>query len=293
LDYIVAFLSIALAGVIWRLEEPLNLGIRVALLVALVAALAFSLLNFVFGLHRVEWWSAPWQYVILLAISSAVAVGVLIGLNIWLYHHLLPDSLLILSGFLSFIGFTVIRYRERLVTGTASRWINLRGGAGHSLGERVLVVGAGRNFSLANWLLNRSEWVNAYTIVGLVDDHPRHQDRLIEGYRVVGTASQIPELVKKLDIGLILYTIENILPEDHQRIVDLCRQTGVRIVMLPAFIDHFRIQMSSGYDPTDLKDERGTTDHSQFRNEMDELNKLLDANDLPALRKRLEELRNN
>ena len=214
LDYIVSFLSVSLAGVIWRLEEPLNLGIGMALLVALVAALTFSLLNLIFGLHRVEWGRAPWQYVFPLAVSSALAVGVLVLINVWQLEHFLPDRMLVLSGFLAFMGFTVLRYRERLVTGAASRWINLRGGA-HSLGEHVLVVGAGENFSLANWLLNRSEWVNAYTIVGLVDDNPRSQDRDIEGYRVIGTTAQIPELVKKLDIGMILFTVENILNEDR------------------------------------------------------------------------------
>jgi lipopolysaccharide/colanic/teichoic acid biosynthesis glycosyltransferase len=293
LDYIVSFLSISLAGVIWRLEAPLNLGFGLALLVALVAALAFSLLNFIFGLHRVEWSRAPWQYVFPLAVSSALAVGMLVGLNVWQFDHFLPNSMLILSGFLGFIGFTVLRYRERLVTGAASRWINLRGGAAHSLGERVLVVGAEENFSLANWLLNRSEWVNAYTIIGLVDDNPRHQNRDIEGYRVIGTTTQIPELVKKLDIGLILFTMENILPDDHRRIIKLCRQTGVQIVMLPASIDHFRMQMRNGCEPSDLEQDIATPDHTQFGIELDELKKLLNSNDWPALKQRIEKLRND
>jgi hypothetical protein len=290
LDYIVSFLSIALAGVIWRIEEPLNLGIGLALLVALAAALAFSLLNFIFGLHRVEWSRAPWQYVFPLAVSTALAVGMLVGLNAWQLDHFLPDRMLVLSGVLAFMGFTVLRYRERLVTGAASRWINLRGGASHSLGERVLVVGAEENFSLANWLLNRSEWVNAYTIVGLVDDNPRRQNRDIEGYRVIGTTAQIPELVKKLDIGLILFTIEDLLPEDRRRIIDLCRQTGVQIVMLPASIDHFRMQMRNGCEPSDLDQVITAPDYIPFSPGLDELKKLSDANDWSALKQRIAEL---
>lgn len=291
IDFIVSFLSIALAGVIWRQEEPLNLGIGMALLVALVAALAFSLLNFIFGLHRVMWSRAPWQYVFPLALSTTLAVVVLIWLNMRLFDHFLPDLLLVISGFLAFMGFVSIRYRERLLTGAATRWINLRGGSAHKLGERVLVVGAGDNFSLANWLLNRSEWVNAYTIIGLVDDSLRRQNRVIEGYRVIGTTAQIPELVKKFDVGLILFTMENISAEDRSRIIDLCRQTKVQIVLLPTSIDHFRIQMRNGCDPSELDQVDTVFDHSQFSSELDELKKLSDANDWPALSQRIEELR--
>ena len=290
LDYMVAFLSVALAGVIWRLGEPLNLGIGLALVVALVASLAFSLLNYIFGLHRVKWSRASWQYVFPLAISTALAVGVLVWLNTWQFHHLLPDSMLVLSGLLAFMGFTVLRYRDRLVTGAASRWINIRGMAAHSLGERVLAVGAGENFSLANWLLNRREWVNAYTIVGLVDDNPRHQDRVIEGYRVIGNTSQIPELVKKLDIGLIIFTMEEILPEERRRIIDLCQQTGVQFVMLPASINHFRMQMRYGCDPADLDQDIESPSLVHFHTELDDRKPRVDINDWPALSQRLEKL---
>ena len=40
------------------------------------------------------------------------------------------------------IGLITIRYRERLITGVANRWVNLRSDK-KTLGEKVLVVGAG------------------------------------------------------------------------------------------------------------------------------------------------------
>jgi hypothetical protein len=253
LDASVAFLAVGLAGVAWRLQQPLNLGLGLALGFAVLAAWVFTLFNFAFGLHRVEWSRAPWQHVFLLGISNVLTVGLLLGVNTLPHKVFIPDFMLLLSGFLAFIGFTVTRYRERLLTGTAARWINLRGGV-RGLGERVLVVGAGENFTLAAGLLNRREWANVYTIVGIVDDDLRSQGRLIEGYRVLGFTTQIPELVKKLDIGLILYTVEDILAEDRRRILNLCRQASAQLVMLPASLDHFRMQMSRGCSAADLGD---------------------------------------
>jgi len=290
LDCIVAFLAVASAGVIWRLEEPLNLGLGDAVLFAVIAALAFSLLNFMFGLHRVEWSRAPWQYVFPLAVSTALAIGLLQWINAWRFANFLPQSMLILSGLLAYLGFIAIRYRERLVTGLASRWITLRGGV-PGLGERVLVVGAGDNFSLAAWLLNRSEWVNAYSIVGMVDDNPRRDGRVIEGYRVLGATVQIPELVKKLDIGLILYTMENILPEDQKRILELCRQTGVQLVLLPTSIEHFRMQMRNGCNPVDLEQDGAAFYPALTPSELDDIKNHINAKDWLAYEQRLEQMK--
>ena len=93
-----------------------------------------------------------------------------------------------------------------------------------------------------------------------------------------------------MDIGLILFTIEDLLPEDRRRIIDLCRQTGVQIVMLPASIDHFRMQMRNGCEPSDLDQVITAPDYIPFSPGLDELKKLSDANDWSALKQRIAEL---
>ncbi len=291
MDTIVAFLAVTCAGVITRLERPINLGIEQAMLLALAAALLFSLVNFIFGLHRVEWSRASWHYILRLATTTGITVGLLVLANTCIYHNiLLPDSVCILSGSLAFFGFSTIRYRERLLTGAGSRWIGFRGKA-MGLGERVLVIGAGANFSLAAWLLERNEWINAYTIVGIVDDDPRKQKQVIEGYRVVGTTSELVSLVQQLDIGLILYTVEDISPVDRQRILNLCRQTGVQIVMLPASLEHFRLQMRYGCDDVKTEPSSMTYPWEYIRFKLGELECLVDAKDWAGVKLRLQDLK--
>jgi lipopolysaccharide/colanic/teichoic acid biosynthesis glycosyltransferase len=295
-DTFVAFIAMALSGVLWRIESPLNLGVGRAISITLATSLTFSVTNYIFGLHRVEWSRAPWPYVFPLGLSCALAVSSLVAINLLFLDHFLPDRMLVMAGIFAFMGFTAFRYRERLLTGAASRWISLRGGV-HTIGERVLAVGAGDNFSLATWLLNRSEWATAYSIVGIVDDDPRKAGRVIEGHRVLGVTAQIPELVKKLDIGLILFTIDNISPIDHQRILELCQQTKVQIVMLPESLDHFRGQMRNGFNP-DNTVENGEGHHdavsftpAQVQTWIEDLDNLADQGDLKTLRERLDQIK--
>lgn len=112
-----------------------------------------------------------------------------------------------------------------------------------ALGERVLIVGAGEVGSLASYLLRKAELGQAYTIVGMVDDAPRKQGTRISGIQVLGRTEEIPELVSLHDVGLIIYAIEKIRQPQRERILQLCRVTGVQTVVLPDVLETFRSQL--------------------------------------------------
>ena len=61
--------------------------------------------------------------------------------------------------------------------------------------------------------------------------------------------------------------------------------------MLPASIDHFRMQMRYGCDPADLDQDIAAPSLSKFISELDILKTFLDANDSAAIKQHLEELR--
>lgn len=241
-DSITALAAMGLAEFIWRLSGPLNLGWESALLTGLTTALAFSVCNLVLGLQNVAWRQAPAREAIKLAFSTMLAVAIVIGLDIINSPAKLPIRMMLVAAMLAYIGFITTRYRERLLTGVASRWIIYRNGV-QALGERVLVVGAGDNGSLAAWLLRRKDIGQAYAIVGFVDDDPRKFAMRVEGFPVLGSTNNIPELVKKLDIGLIIFTIERIDEAEKKRILDICHKTNIRIVMLTEIIHFLRDQI--------------------------------------------------
>lgn len=243
LDTLTAFAAVVAAAILWRLDAPLNLGWLNAFLLAVAVSFLFSLVNAFFGLNQIQWRRARASDVYPLAFSTMIATGLLMLLD-GLFHNTagshspianIPHGLLLVTGFFAFTGFTALRYRERLITGFASRWLRFRSGKS-AVGERVLIVGAGNNSQFATWLMTRSELARAFSIIGMVDDDPRKQGLVIDGFRVLGTTRDLRALVEKHDIGLVLYTISNINLDERTRILKACEAAGVRVIALPDII---------------------------------------------------------
>lgn len=233
IDAIVVFVSALASELIWRTSIPINLGYANAILVSLLIGFLFSLINALFGLNLVTWSRAAAGDAFMLGFSAAISTGLLVFLKIWfLEREVLPVGLIITTGILSFVGFVAVRYRERLITGVATRWVNMRAGS-LSLAERVLIIGAGDNGELAIWLFNRHHLASSFNVVGIVDDDPRKRGMRINGVPVLGSTVDLEDIVAKNDIGVIVYTIYNISPKDRYRLIRQCGRTPARLVILP------------------------------------------------------------
>ncbi len=186
--------------------------------------------------------SSNWVYRVVLSHSAAFTANMLWG-------PFLPPSLVIITGMFSFFGFVSVRYHSRLVTGLSTRWIHLRGNKISVLGERVLIVGAGEVAQFALWLLRNGDLANAFTVVGMVDDDHRRSGMQIDGCQVIGDTRDIPKLVDTLDIGLILYALTDVHPNERESILSTCQSIPVRVIMMPDILDTLR-----AYFPSDEKD---------------------------------------
>ena len=248
IDTLIAFIAVGAAGVMWRLSRPLDLGVGLGIVYALVISVLFSLTNWLMGMNRLEWSRAPARNIIKLGFSAMLTTGLVILLDrfIPVQDHL-PMMMIVFSGMLALGGFAVMRYRERLITGTASWWLKARGGV-HNIGERTLKVGGGENGALASWIFEHTSLGKAINMIGIVDDNPRLHGLNIDGHNVLGTTSDIPALVEKHDIGLIVYTINNIQPQHKERILSICYKTGAKVVVLPDLLEimqkEFRVSVN-------------------------------------------------
>jgi FlaA1/EpsC-like NDP-sugar epimerase len=202
------------------------------LLLAVGLAFILGFTNTLLGLKKVSWRYASPTHVFDIALSTTLALLVFALLSPPLLSIQLPINLLINIGLLSFTGFVLSRYRERLLTGLASRWIRWRGRSS-LIGERVLIVGAGDAAQLAIWLMEKSSLYSAFSIVGLVDDDFRKLKKNINGYPVLGTTREIPEIVKQKSIGLILLAITRLSDAERERILVTCKELQVRVVAIP------------------------------------------------------------
>lgn len=236
-DFVIALLSIGLTGVLWRISGPLDIGLELAVSLAIILASLFSLFNTILGLKTVSWAHPAAEDVLLLFVSCAMVTVTMVFIE-FVYHPqaFLPARFMLTAGLVVLLGFIAVRYRLRLITGLASRWITIRKST-FGAPERILVVGAGEGCEFAAWLLQRREFKRIYTIAGIVDDDPAKQGMRFDGLKVLGSTADIPELVKRHDVGVIFYTIARISPEDNRRILDTCNMTGLHVVMLSEVLD--------------------------------------------------------
>ena len=229
-DLMVAFLGTALAGVAWRLYRPLNLGWIQSFWLALLLALLFSGMNVALGLKRVVWSRAAPEDILKLLVSCGIVAVVSLAAESFVPPLADLPGFTLMVSVIVLAGFIIARYRLRLLTGLAALWLRSRTGK-HGVGERVLVVGAGRGGEFATWLLRHNEFQRLFTVVGYVDDDPSLQGMRLDGCPVLGTAADIPCLVEKLDIGVIFFAIGDPLSTaDAERILSRCRQTRAHLV---------------------------------------------------------------
>ncbi len=241
MDFLVSLASITLAGVLRRLSSPLDVGVEVSAALALLIALMFSLLNTVMGINRINWSRASAGEAIDIGISTVIVTLVLFLVNLIVPGGaFLPPIVLVTSGMFSFAGFIIIRYRGRLISGIASRWLGVRHAKMDLLGEPVLVIGGGETARFANWLLRNGPLAQAFNIIGIVDDDPTKIGSQMDGLRVIGRTDEIPHIIRKFDIGLILFAITEIQPSESERILDMCKSSSTRVIMVPDIMDSLR-----------------------------------------------------
>jgi FlaA1/EpsC-like NDP-sugar epimerase len=153
-------------------------------------------------------------------------------INIWGGRSLLPNGMLVLAAGLAVFGFIITRYRSRLITGIATRWIAWRGTSRSGV-ERALIIGGGNTGQYAAWMLQNGKYSLSLHVVGFVDDSLYMQETRIHGLNVLGRREDIPALVDELDIGILVFAIHNISPQERQDLIDICHKTSARVFEFP------------------------------------------------------------
>lgn len=235
IDTLVTFVALGVAGALWRTHGPLDIGWPNAIITAAGFSLLFSLTGALFGVNRIAWSRASPNdaFDLLLPVMLATVVA-LIGNYLWEPDQL-PVGIILSAAALAFIGFVGMRYRSRLLTGFASRWLAWRGGGRDAL-ERALIVGGGETGQFAAWLLAISRNASLYRVVGLVDDDLYMQGTRIHGINVLGKRSNITQLVAKHDVGVIFFAIHNISAKERHEVLAICSSTPARVVIVPDVI---------------------------------------------------------
>jgi len=248
-DLVIAFAAIGITGLLWRSFGPLAIGWRTAIIFAIGFALLCSLMGYIFGVQKISWANSSGTDAIdlILPVSLATILALLINqfvlmkdpqdeyrfiISIFNNQPLVPATMIIVAAVLAFIGFVAVRYRSRLFTGVAKRWLSWRKNVAGPQ-ERVLIVGGGETGQYASWILAEGSHRNAFNVVGYVDDDLFKHGTRIRGLNVIGSLSDIPRLVSENDIGILIFAIHNISNRERMEFLNKCKQTQARVFDFP------------------------------------------------------------
>jgi FlaA1/EpsC-like NDP-sugar epimerase len=249
LDLFVVLGAGATAILLWRVEEPLNWGMAPLIFLSILIAVLFSGINALAGSNRIVWASAITEDAGGLILSAGFATILTVTLDYlqsihqWLPYPALPVTMIFTIGLMSSIGFVAVRYRWRLLTGFASRWLSWRDNKG--VVERVLIVGSGEGSSVANWLLKQGESSRILSVVGIVDDEqPAMQGMRVKGNRLLGGIADLPKLIERYDVGVVLFAVPNAEIELQDRVQNLCEFSKTRMVHVADLLNTLQKQLT-------------------------------------------------
>lgn len=178
-----------------------------------------------------------WQYASIDELQQIVAVGlasILIQSALFTalytapssYFHLLPRSLPLLDGILSFLFIGITRFSTRLVDRLTHR---------HRLfhrRDRILIVGAGSAGIALVQEMQRKPTLGLRP-VGFVDDNPAKHNLRIRRLPVFGNRYKIPELVRSLHLHRVVIAMPTAPGQVIREVLDICRHAGVQTTTLP------------------------------------------------------------
>lgn len=234
IDAITAFLAFGVTSVFLRIFfGPLDIGWLRLLLISLGFALLFSFVGAVMGVQRVYWSKSSGIDAVYLIPPVVLAMVILLVTNSTL--DICPVSLLVLGSISVYSGFVLVRYRSRILTGIASRLLS-RWRTPAIARERILIIGGGDAGQSAAWMIQHNGSGSTFHTVGFVDDDIYKSRLRIHGAEVLGGRDDIPAIVEKHDVGIIVFAIHDVSARECRKILDICAETPARVVMMPDFM---------------------------------------------------------
>ncbi|MDR1012291.1 MAG: polysaccharide biosynthesis protein [Coxiellaceae bacterium] len=188
-----------------------------------------SLVSWLLGLDRGIWRFASLSD--LMRILKVVLVGAIISLaGLFFVPFSIPRSIIPIYVWLSvsILGGARLFYR----------WLkNYRGG--FKEGKKALIVGAGQVAELLLRELTRDHYFNDYNVVAMIDDDLLKKGCEIHGIRVIGNLDDIPMVVDKYEVELIIIAISSAKSEIINKIIDCCKKLKIESRIVPSLHGFF------------------------------------------------------
>lgn len=219
LDILAVFLGYYLALFFEKMEFDLfNSPIRNTII---ATAGIYVVLLYIFGIYKkIIKYSGSNDYIMLggMAIFSAAILSLIKPLVI---PRTLDVNIIALACILA--GIISIAYR--VLFRTISYAVVTENTANK---KRVLIIGAGQATSQVIKTIQLSA-SNEYTIVGIIDDDPNKKNFSMHGVKILGDRNIISDVCEEENVDLILFSINNIRPQEKNKILKICDSTNAKV----------------------------------------------------------------
>jgi FlaA1/EpsC-like NDP-sugar epimerase len=184
-----------------------------------------------------------WRYIGLAEVKTFIYAATWSSLLVLMVRLGLPDrfgpwkvplSIIMADSVLAFGGVLGLRVLRRALY---EKYEGRPRGMARSVAQKpVLLVGAGRAGVLAvKEILSRRD--TDLNILGFVDDDPTKKGSAISRVKVLGTTSDLPRLVRELEIDHIVITIAQASREEILRIVKVCEEIPIKVRIIPGLYE--------------------------------------------------------
>ncbi|MGC8769009.1 polysaccharide biosynthesis protein [Calditerrivibrio sp.] len=195
-------------------------------LIVFTKLLVFWYFNFFRG-----WWRFVSIYDAINITRSSFISTFFIMVYLYLIYgfYKMPRSAFIIDLFLFTILIFILRVSPRLLKESYGKFLGKK-----VIKKRVLIVGAGSAGQMIAREIKNNDKLHA-EVVGFVDDDARKIKTKILGIPVIGSTEEIPIIAKDDEIDEIIIAIPSATKEEMQRIVEKCRESGVKYKITPGF----------------------------------------------------------
>jgi FlaA1/EpsC-like NDP-sugar epimerase len=141
----------------------------------------------------------------------------------------LPRSVVIAGGLAATVLSIVLRFSRRAIFERQAR-------RSDCTAERVLLVGAGQAADMLIREITRTPSLNLQ-VVGLVDERRGLRNMRIQGFPILGTVADVPQIAACQRVTQIIVAIPSATAEEIAHIYRVCKPAGVPVKVLPSLAD--------------------------------------------------------
>lgn len=197
---------------------------------ALISTIALLAAFYFFGVYRNIWRYASVGELLSIVYAVTVGAAFTVSLVYFISPLRLPHIVSALYWFLTIAFIGGSRFIQRVRQENAASATSSKGA------KKVLIIGAGDAGVLALRELKNRDYRDGRP-VGFIDDSASKISLNVQGFPVLGSREDIPEVVEKYEVSEIIIAIPSASSDSLKEIVEICNQTGASLKILPGVYD--------------------------------------------------------